>query len=438
MAQRRVSGSTMWMVVVLCGLSVAFDGYDLVVYGTTVPSLLAEWKIGPAEAGRLGSYALIGMLIGALLVGTITDLIGRRRTMIACVIWFSVLTALCAAAGSPEMFGVLRFLAGIGLGGLMPTAAALVVEYAPQGKQNITYAVMQSGYAVGGILAASLAIPVIPAAGWQTMYLIGAAPVLVVVPVALKWLPESLEYLVLRGETKKAEALAERLGVPVPEVTRPAKRAPLSGIRELARHGFRTGTIGLWVSSFCALLMVYGMNTWLPQIMRQAQFPLGSALSFLLVFNLGSIVGSVLGGRAADLFGSRPVLVISFLLAAVSIAFLAVKPSVAIIYILVAIAGYGTIGTQNLINVYVTRYYPATARSTGIGWSLGIGRLGAILGPTAGGLVLASGAGYAWNFYLFAAVAVLGLVAAGLVPASPVLGQQFPVRAQVQLKESTA
>lgn len=439
MVAGRTPNKTLWTVVALCGLSVAFDGYDLVVFGTTVPSLLAEWQIGPAEAGRIGSYALIGMLIGALLIGTVTDWLGRRWTMIACVTWFSALTALCAFAPSPEIFGLLRFLSGIGLGGLMPTAAALVVEYAPRGKQNVTYTIMQSGYAVGGILAASLAIPLIPAVGWQTMYLIGAAPVLLIVPLALRYLPESLEYLVLRGETAKAEALAAKLGVAVPEVARPERRSWYSSIRELARPGFRAGTVLLWLASLCALLMVYGMNTWLPQIMRQANFPLGSALSFLLVFNVGSIIGSIIGGRAADRVGSKPVLVISFLLAAVSIVTLATRPNIAAIYILVAIAGYGTIGTQNLINAFVTRYYPVTARSTGIGWALGVGRFGAILGPVVGGLVIASGAGFQWNFYLFASVAVVGLVAAALVPLSPALaGERLREAINTELKERTA
>jgi AAHS family benzoate transporter-like MFS transporter len=421
----------LWSVVALCAFAVTFDGYDLVVYGTTVPSLLAGWHIGPAQAGTIGSYALIGMLVGALLVGTVTDLIGRRRILVLCMVWFSIGTALCALAPNPEVFGLLRFVAGIGLGGLMPTAAALVVEYAPAGKHNLTYAMTQSGYAVGGILASALAIPVIPALGWQVMYLIGAAPVLAV-PFALRWLPESLEYLVLRGRIEEAAALALRLGVEVPVISVPEKRNWLTSLRELAAPGYRMGTVLLWLASFSSLLMVYGMNTWLPQIMRQADFPLGSALSFLLVFNLGSIIGSAIGGRAADLLGSKPVVAVSFLLAVLSIALLATRPSTVAIYILSGVAGYGTIGTTNLLNVFVTRYYPPTSRAVGIGWSLGVGRLGAILGPVLGGLVLASGASYVWNFYLFAAVAVIGLVATGLVP----VARRAP--AGIQLREQTS
>jgi len=358
------------------------------------------------------------MLVGALLVGTITDTLGRRKTLIGSVTWFSVFTGLCALAPSPEVFGTLRFIAGIGLGGLMPIACALILEYAPPGRRNLTYVIMQSGYAVGGILAASLAIPLIPAAGWQIMYLIGAAPVILIVPVAIKFLPESLEYLQAQGRTAEATELAHRLGMDLPAApttdTKPAHW--YDSVRTLFTADYRRGTLLLWAASFCALLMVYGMNTWLPQIMRAQDYPLGSALSFLLVFNLGSIIGSIAGARAADRKGSKPVITLAFLLAAISIALLSLRAPMIALYALFAVAGYGTIGTQNLINAYVGRYYPTSARATGIGWALGIGRLGAILGPLAGGLVLDSDLAPNWNFYLFATVALVGLLATTLVP----------------------
>lgn len=424
----------LWTVFLLCALAVAFDGYDLVVYGTTVPALMAQWHIGPAQAGTLGSYALIGMLLGALLTGTLTDYVGRRRMLLLCVTWFSVFTVLCAAAPSPEVFAVLRLLGGLGLGGLMPTAAALVVEYAPPGRANLTYVMMQSGYAVGGILASALAIPLLPVAGWRVMYLIAAVPVLVVVPLGWKLLPESLEHLVLTGRTAEATQLAAALGRPVPQLQRPQRRSWTVALRGLVAPGQRAGTLLLWATAFCALLTVYGMNTWLPQIMRQAHFSLGSALTFLLVFNLGSIAGSFAGGRAADRFGSRPVIAVSFLLAAAGIGLLLTRPPTIVLYVLIAVAGYGTIGTQNLLNVHITRHYPARLRSAGVGWALGVGRLGAILGPPLGGFVLASGAGYQWNFVLFGAAALLGTAAITLVPArSP---EPHPVR--TELKERTA
>lgn len=416
MPQGRVLPGTPWKIIVLCGLCVTFDGYDLVVYGTTVPALMSEWGIGPAEAGRIGSYALIGMLIGALVAGTVSDLVGRRRTLLACVTWFSALTALTAAATSPEIFGLLRLLAGIGLGGLMPIAAALVVEYAAPARANLTYVVMQSGYPVGAFLASILAIPLLPTAGWRVMYLIGAAPLVLVLPFALRFLPESLEFLVLAGRTEQAKDLAKRLGRPIPEVARPERRSWTTVLRALVERGRLAGTLLLWLSAFCSLLIVYGMNTWLPQIMREAKFPLGSALSFLAVFSSGAIVGTLFGGRLADRYGAKRVIVTSFLIAAASMALMTITRDAVALYALVALAGYGTIGTQTLLNVHITRHYPASLRPAGVGWALGIGRLGAVLGPTLGGLVLASGVAYQWNFWMFAAVALVGLAAVSLVP----------------------
>ncbi|MGO1052918.1 MFS transporter [Crossiella sp. CA198] len=403
------------VIIVLCGLALAFDGYDLVVYGTTIQALRAEWGITASEAGTIGSAALVGMLVGALLAGTLTDTWGRRKTFLLCVTWFSVLTALCAAAPSPEVFLALRFLAGIGLGGLMPTAATLTIEYAAAKHRTFTYAAMQSGYAVGGILAATLAIPLLPTAGWRVMYLVGAAPLILVLPLALRHLPESLEYLVSHGRQAEAEALAARLGVPVPP---PAERRPggLSGVKALIERTYLRRTVLFWLASFCALLLVYGLNTWLPEIMRASGYPLGSALGFLLAFNLGSVAGALLGGRLSDRHGARPVLLGSFVLAAVCSAALSVNPGQTAIYLLVAVSGYGTIGTMHMLNAHVTRSYPASMRATGIGWALGVGRLGAILGPTLGGWVLDSELGPDWNFYLFTVVAVLGALAITALP----------------------
>jgi AAHS family benzoate transporter-like MFS transporter len=186
-------------------------------------------------------------------------------------------------------------------------------------------------------------------------------------------------------------------------------------VRDLFTGGYGLASVLFWIATFSALLLVYGLNTWLPQIMREASYPLGSALSFLLVFNLGSIVGSLIGGRISGRVGAKPVIVVAFALAAISVAALAFRPSMALIYVLLALGGYGTIGTQNLIN----SYYPGAVRATGIGWTLGVG-LGGVLGPVVGGLVLASSLGLNWNFYLFGAIALLGALIVAFVPRSPV------------------
>ena len=140
-----------------------FDGYDLIVYGSVVPSLLAEpgWNLGPAQAGAIGSYALIGMLVGALGAGAVTDVIGRRRIMLIGITWFSLMMILCAFAPTPGVFGLLRFLAGLGLGEVMPSAIALTVEFAPRDRRQLYNALMFVGYSVGGVLAAVLALALV-------------------------------------------------------------------------------------------------------------------------------------------------------------------------------------------------------------------------------------------------------------------------------------
>lgn len=419
-ARGEVSRATLFVIVLTCGLSYMFDGYDLIVYGTTLPSITAEWNVSPAVAGSIGSYALVGMLIGALTVGSITDVFGRRRVLIAAVTWFSVLTALCALAPNPETFGVLRFLAGLGLGGVLPTLNALVIEYAPKRSRNLTYVVMASGYPLGGLLAAGLAIPLIPALGWRVMYVIAALPLVLVLPLAIRYLPESLESLVARGKLDAARELAGRLGLELPDgVDGKRERPRWGGVRTLFVAPYALPTVLFWLSAFCSLLLIYGLNTWLPQLMRQAGYPLGSALSFLLVFNAGAVAGLMLGGRAADRFGSKPVVAVGFALAGASVLLLIVTSSSLWLYVLFAVGGYGTIGTQTLLNAYITGYYPGSSRAAGIGWSLGVGRLGGILGPVLGGLLLSAGASLPVVFTTFAAVAIAGAVVISAVRRGP-------------------
>ncbi|MCG5221126.1 MFS transporter [Streptosporangium sp. KLBMP 9127] len=408
------------VVIAICSATIIIDGYDLIVYGTVVPTLAdgsAEWTLGTAEIGRIGSYALIGMLIGAMVIGTITDLVGRRRVMLGCIAWFSIAMGLAAAAPTVELFGLARFVAGIGLGGVVPTAIALTIEYAHPKRRSTTNAFMFSGYSIGGIVASLTAIGVIPALGWRAMFWIGAILGALLLPVAWRMLPESANYLLLRGREAEAAELAARYDLTLEKAPPRTKEGPAGAIKSLFGRPFLTGTLLFWLGTGAGLLLVYGLNTWLAQIMRQAGYPLGSALAFLLVLNLGAIVGTPLLGMAADRFGSKPVTFGMFAVAAVSIFLLSFRLPSVLLFALVAIAGACTIGTTVLVNAYTANFYPAHMRATGLGWALGVGRLGAICGPIYGGAVLASGWGIEANFYAFAIPALVGALAMLLVPA---------------------
>ena len=417
--------SSRFVVVALCSATIIIDGYDLIVYGAVVPTLLdgsAEWTLSTAQAGRIGSYALIGMLIGAIVVGTFTDIVGRRRIMLGCIAWFSVAMAIAAMAPTPELFGLARFVAGLGLGGVVPTAIALTIEYAHPKHRSTTNGIMFSGYSIGGIVAALLAIAVIPELGWRATFWIGAGlGGLVLLPVAYLLLPESPGFLMARGRRAEAETLAARFGVTLEEplAETPDAAGGLSALRQLAASRYLRGTVLFWLGTAMGLLLVYGLNTWLAQIMRKAGYDLGPALAFLLVLNLGAIIGTPLLGALADRVGSKVVTSSMFATAAACIYLLSHDLPTALLFVLVAIAGACTIGTTILVNAYTATYYPAHMRATGLGWALGIGRLGAILGPVYGGFVLSSGWGLDANFYAFAVPALLGAMFMIAVPKLP-------------------
>ncbi|MER7078903.1 Predicted arabinose efflux permease, MFS family [Saccharopolyspora kobensis] len=389
-------GRSGW-VLPLCWTAVLLDGFDLVVLGSVLPVLLEvqQWGLTAASASLVSTAGLVGMTIGALAIGTITDVIGRRKALIFAVISFSLFTALCAVAPSVFAFGLLRFLAGLGLGGCLPTAIALVTEHARAGRSGSATTTIMTGYHVGAVLTALLGIAVLPNLGWRAMFVIGAAPALVLVPLMLRYLPESESFQQVkaeRGAGGGAEAVAS-----------------------LFRGGFARATIAFWVTSFMGLLLVYGLNTWLPQIMKSAGYPLDAALGLLLTLNIGAVIGLLIAGAVADRVGPRPATIGWFAASAVFLAALSIKLPGIGVYLAVLVAGCFVFSSQVLVYAYIGRVYPAANRATGLGWSAGIGRIGAICGPLLGGAMLTAGIAYPWGFYAFAVVGALGAVGAALV-----------------------
>ncbi|TDD52674.1 MFS transporter [Kribbella antibiotica] len=377
----------------LCWSAVLLDGFDLVVLGTITPVLLSDkvWGYTPSVAAAVSTAGLAGMTLGALTIGTVTDRIGRRKALLMAVALFSFLTLLCAFAPNAGTFGVLRFLAGLGLGGCLPTAITLVTEYSPQGRNGGPTTLVMTGYHVGAVITALLGILVIPELGWRAMFVIGAAPALVLLPLMWRYLPES------------------------PSFSRETATPALESVKSLLRPEFRRPTLAFWVTSFMGLLLVYGLNTWLPQIMREAGYPLGAALSLLLVLNVGAVAGLLLAGRIADKVALRPVTLGWFVGATITLALLSVRLPSVILYVVVLLAGVFVFAAQVLVYAYVGRIYPAANRATSLGWTAGVGRLGAIAGPILGGALLSAGIAFPWGFYAFALVGGLAAISVGLV-----------------------
>jgi MFS transporter, AAHS family, benzoate transport protein len=417
--------SVTW-IVSLATVGLVFDGYDLVVYGTVVPLFLRDpdqiGEVTPAAAGALGSYALIGVLVGALLAGSVADVIGRRKVMLTAYAWFSVGMALTAFATTTTTFGLLRFVTGIGVGALVATTGALVAEFAPAGKKNLANAISYSGVPLGSLLAALTAILLLDAIGWRGMFLIGALPLVTLLPLAFLKMPESPAWLASRGRLDEARAVAARTGVSLAEpgetgvpaaAPAPAGRAGFAG---LASRAYLLPTVLLGLLSATGLLLVYALNTWLPELMGRAGFSTNGSLAFLLVLNGGAVLGALVASRSADRYGPKLVVAASFLLGALALLLLTVSLPLGVLLAFVAVVGLGTSGTQILIYGFVATYYRTNVRSAGVAWCAGFGRLGGIGGPLIGGLLIASGLALNSIFYVLTALAVIGSLLTLLVP----------------------
>ncbi len=392
--RRTPSAAGQWPVV-LCWLAVALDGFDLVVLGAVIPTLSQTGALGFTDASltTASTLGLVGVGIGAACIGPVTDRFGRRTTLMACIAWFSVLTIAVAFAPNVATFTALRLLAGLGLGACLPIALAFMSEYAPSGSNGRAMTRTMTGYHVGAVITALLALWVIDAWGWESMFVIGGAAGLAVLPLMWWKLPESDTFLQAREQARVS-------------------------LTDVVRGRYLRVSIGLWVASFMGLLLVYGLNTWLPKIMGEAGYSIEAGTTLLLVLNLGAVIGLLVAGRISDARGNKPTVLLWFGIAAAFLALLSIKlESNALVLAAVLVTGIFVFSAQVLVYAFVGHLYPPEVRGTALGLAAGIGRVGAIVGPSITGALVTAGIAYPWGFYVFSAAALLAVLALATVPA---------------------
>lgn len=409
------------LVLFWCTFIIILDGYDLAVYGAVLPILIEEWGLSSVEAGAIGSYGLVGVMFGAIFFGPLADRIGRKNVIIICFVLFSIFTGLCGLAQSPTDFSIYRFIAGLGLGGIMPNVIALMTDYSPKSMRSLTVAIVLCGYSIGGMLAPLLSIYLIPSFGWEIVYIVAAVPVLLL-PLIWKTLPDATVFLAVKGKNKELRNIMQKIEPSIsftdkdsfekPDIT---KEAGIPVV-QLFKNKRALSTSMFWIAYFMCLLMIYGLNTWLPQLMVKAGYGLNSSLSFLIILHAGTIVGTLVIGKLADKYGSKKMLIPMYIVGTICLILLGFKADMWVISLLVAVTGACTIGAQNIINAYVSQYYPPFLRSTALGISSGVGRIGAILGPTIGGILLTMNMPIQINFLAFAIPGVLAAIALAFVP----------------------
>lgn len=405
---------------VLCALCLIMDGFDVQAIGFVAPRLAEEWKISGAELGSVLSAALTGVLFGSILLSMLADRIGRRPVLIGACLFFSIVTLLTARVHTPGELLAIRFIAGIGLGSIMPNAMALVGEYCPPRVRVAAIVIVGTGFTAGAMVAGFVAFWLIPRFGWRSMFYVGGAVPLVIGALMFFLLPESLQFLALHG--KDPEKLATWLKRVNPAVTVTKQTQFL--VREVRQRGVPLvklfeqgrglGTILLWVVYFMNLLNLYFLSSWLPTVSTPLVKAAGVATSYASLvgttLQAGGVLGAIVLGPLINRFGFVRVLTTGFTFACLAIGLIG-QPglSLALLFLVVFVAGLGIVGSQSALNALAATLYPTDLRSTGIGSGLGVGRLGSIVGPILAGQLISAH----WTTRsLFLAAAVPALISA--------------------------
>lgn len=399
-------------LLLACAAVLFLDGFDTQAIGYVAPDLARDWGLARGALGPVFSAGLFGLMIGALVFGPVADRIGRKKIIIFSTAAFGIGTLATVFAQDITSLLVIRFLTGLGLGGALPNAVALTSEFSPHRRRATMVMAMFVGFSVGAALGGLIAAALIPAFGWRSVFLIGGIAPLILAPFLALRLPESVRFLALTGQADAR--VAELLARVAPSVRFPPAirfgihEAKLAGlpVAHLFSEGRALATLVLWIVFFMSLLDLYLLSNWLPTVLNDLGASVSMAVAVGAMFQVGGVVGTFALGQFIDRFSFRA-LSLTYLLAAVAVAAVGFSgQSIALATLAIFCAGFCIIGGQIAANALAATYYPTMVRSSGVGWALGIGRIGSIVGPLIGGILFARHVG-AESLFLAAAVPAL-------------------------------
>ena len=407
-----------WTVGIWCAVLTTLDGFDNGAIGYVAPVIAQKWGLGMPAFGPIFGAGLFGLMLGALASGPLADRFGRKIVILVATLIFAGFALATALAGSIGMLYALRFCTGIGVGALMPNAIALTAEYAPRRIRATVVAIMFLGFPLGAGSGGFVGAALIPAYGWPSLFILGGLVPLVLLPIAIYTLPELIRFLVTRGHNPTHVAgLLNRLTGKADfdgRETFVISEEKLHGftVRHLFTEGRAFNTVLLWITFFCGLLVIYYLNSWLPLVMRQNGVALGAALSLAGSLSWGGIASTLVLGPVVDRIGAATITTLLYIGAAICVFAIGLSGnSIPLLAASIVGAGACVIGGQSFINVMSAIIYPTAIRSTGVGWALGIGRVGAIVGPVVGGILLAAQFTPQTLFFMIAVPALISAAA---------------------------
>jgi AAHS family 4-hydroxybenzoate transporter-like MFS transporter len=375
-------------IMVLIGGVIVMDGFDVQAIGFVAPALTQDWHIDPTALGPIFGAGLLGMLFGSMLLSILADRVGRRPVLVGSTTFFSLCMLGTAAAESVQQLVFLRFLTGVGIGGVLGNAVALVSEYSPQRQRASLLMWISCGFTGGAIAGGLISTALIPWGGWRSVFLVGGVLPLGIAAVMYWRLPESLLFLSLqKGARDELGQLLRRIAPGVDpgrdlHLATPEQVHGRGSLTKLFRDGRALMTLLLWLVNFANLLNLFFLANWLPLLSTRMGFSSSTAVLMGTTLQLGGLIGAVFMGPLIDRLGYYRVLVPAFLIAGLAVAAIG-EPglSLSLLYLVIFTAGICIVGAQPALNALASTLYPTEIRATGVGWSLGIGRVGAIVGP---------------------------------------------------------
>ena len=390
---RRPMGRYQFWTMALCGMVIVLDGFDTQSIGFLAPSMAETLHVPVKTFGPVFAAALVGLMISSMLSGPIADRWGRKGPIVTCTLIFGLFAVLTARCTSFNQLLAFRFLTGLGLGGALSNSVALMSEYAPKRLLAVIVSMMFCGMPAGAVLATLVSPTMLPRWGWQSVFYAGGILPLTLALLLIAILPESVRYLEVSGANRqKISKILARIS---PELSNaPLSRAEHHDSRRnapvinLFTEGRAAGTILLWIPYFMNLLMLYFVVFWLPALLRQTGKPVSAGITAVMLFSIGGIAGSFIEGTFMNRWGAFPVLVAEFFCTTLLIACLAYSNSFPLMMSITFVLGFVVQGAQGGLSAVAATFYPISIRSTGIGWCLGVGRIGSIVGPILGGMML--------------------------------------------------
>jgi len=395
--QRPMGAFQIWTVV-LGGLVLVLDGFDGQTINFLTPSIADSTKIPVHSFGPILSASLFGLMIAALATGPIADRWGRKWPVILSTLSFAVFSLLSAHANTRGEFLILRFLTGLGLGGAMPNVVALASEYIPKRILAVVIPILFVGMPLGGTISGFISAAMVPVWGWRSVFRVGGILPLVIAVLLVFVLPESIQFLAAQG--KDSGTIAKIVARISPEVARSgatfvaSREEQRKGVPvvDLFTEGRAAGTILLWIPYFMNLLLIYFLSSWLPSLLRDAGMSVKGGVTATAFLNFGGVLGCLIEGQLLRRWGAYVTLTLEYVLAGLLTASLAlIHVSFPVMLAMTFGTGLMIIGAQGGLNALAARFYPVSVRSTGVGWALGVGRIGSIVGPLLGGMFLTIG-----------------------------------------------